>query len=81
LCIDAVERVNPMLNAVITRIYDKARDAANGSIPDGPCQGVPMLLKDLGARLAGDPMYAGMKFLRDAAWTARRSHLRLKSDG
>src|SRR3712207_8423829 len=29
---------------------------------------VPMLLKDLACHSAGDPMYEGMGFLRDAGW-------------
>jgi amidase len=68
LAIEAIERVNPTLNAVITPLFDKARAAADGDLPEGPFRGVPMVLKDLGCHSAGDPMYEGMKFLRDAGW-------------
>jgi amidase len=63
-----IEALNPQLNAVITPLFEKALDAARGDLPDGPFRGVPMLLKDLGCHSAGDPMYEGMAFLRDAGW-------------
>src|SRR5438128_2634104 len=44
--IKRIERINPALNAVITPMYDQAREAANGELPDGPFTGVPFLLKD-----------------------------------
>jgi amidase len=71
LAIDAIERLNPKLNAVITPLFDKARQTASGPLPDGPFRGVPMLLKDLACHSAGDPMYEGMKFLRQAGWIER----------
>jgi amidase len=48
-----VERVNPTLNAVVTPMFDLAREAARGRLPDGPFTGVPFLLKDLFAAYAG----------------------------
>jgi len=57
--IKRVERVNPQLNAVITRAYDLAR-AAVATIPlDARLAGVPFLLKDLVATQAGVPMGSG----------------------
>ncbi|HEX8085541.1 MAG TPA: amidase [Solirubrobacteraceae bacterium] len=63
-----IEALNPELNAVITPLFEKARSVAAGELPDGPFRGVPMLLKDLACHSAGDPMYEGSKFLRDAGW-------------
>ena len=63
-----IEAVDPELNAVITPLFEKARAAAEGELPDGPFRGVPLLLKDLACHSAGDPMYEGMAFLRDAGW-------------
>src|SRR5207249_2989543 len=60
-----IERWNPQLNAVVTPIYDQARAAAQGTLPDGPFAGVPFLLKDLGARYGGVRMTCGSAFLRD----------------
>ena len=60
-----VERVNPRLNAVITPMFELAREAARGPLPDGPFTGVPFLLKDLGPAYAGVRMCEGTAFLRD----------------
>jgi amidase len=60
-----IERVNPRLNAVIHPMYDEARRAAEGDIPDGPFKGVPFLLKDLLAAYAGVPMTSSCAFTRD----------------
>jgi len=58
-----IEAVNPSLDAVIRTRFDKARDEAGGDIPDGPFRGVPFLLKDLGAHVAGEPTAHGLSAL------------------
>jgi len=64
-----IERLDPELGAVITRQFERARAwAAAPDLPEGPFRGVPMLLKDLGAHLAGDPVHCGMRALRRANW-------------
>ena len=63
--IERIERVNPQLNAVVTPMYDLARAAARGPLPDGPFTGVPFLLKDLTAAYAGVRITSGSVFLRD----------------
>lgn len=57
--IDRVERLNPALNAVITTMYEQARNAATGKLPEGPFTGVPFLLKDLIASYRGVRMTCG----------------------
>src|SRR5271156_2018411 len=70
--IDRIERLNPQLNAVIHKHYQRALDQARGPIPDGPFRGVPFLLKDLGAgNLAGDPIHWGTRFLKDGGHCAK----------
>jgi amidase len=70
--IDRIERLNPALNAVITKLYDKARAlAVSGYLPDGPFRGVPLLLKDYSCYTDGDPYYEGTKFLRDLDWRSK----------
>src|SRR3954453_18378491 len=60
--ITRVERVNPHLNAVIRPLYDEARQQARGPIQDGRFKGVPFLLKDLQAAVAGSPLSFGSRF-------------------
>ncbi len=63
--IERIERINPELNAVVTPMYDDARRAALGPIPDGPFAGVPFLLKDFLAEYAGVRFTEGSAFLED----------------
>ena len=64
-----IEKIDPELGAVITRQFDRARAWATAAdLPSGPFRGVPMLLKDLGAHLAGDPVHCGMRALKQAGW-------------
>lgn len=58
-----IERINPKLNAVITPMYDIARDAANSEIPEGPFAGVPFLMKDIIALYGGVRMNLGAALL------------------
>jgi amidase len=64
--IERIEAANGEINAVIHKLYDEGREAAAGELPDGPFKGVPFLLKDLGAALAGQPLHMGMQYLKDA---------------
>lgn len=63
--IERIERLNPKLNAVITPMYEQAREAAQGTLPEGPFRGVPYLLKDLVASYAGTRMAWGSAFMRN----------------
>jgi amidase len=60
-----IEAVNPKLDAVIRTRFDAARKEAEGELPDGPFRGVPMLFKDLGCTVAGEPTGFGLGPLRD----------------
>ncbi len=63
-----IEMLNPRLDAVIRTRFDQARERAAGALPDGPFRGVPILLKDLGCLVAGEPTAFGLGPLRDVAW-------------
>lgn len=63
--IERIERVNPVINAVITPMYEEARKSASSVAVDAPFAGVPFLLKDLGASYAGVRMCQGSAFLKD----------------
>lgn len=67
--IERIEKLNPTINAVITPMYEIARDAAKAKISDGPFSGVPFLLKDAVASYGGAPMYMGSKLLRQLNYT------------
>jgi len=63
--IAGIEKVNPKLNAVIHRMYDHARAAANGPLPEGPFRGVPFVVKDLDGWLAGEPYTQSCRMSKD----------------
>jgi len=68
--IAGIEQLNPELNAVIHPLFESARAAARGPLPDGPFRGVPTLFKDLFCGVEGDPLHEGMRFLKNANWRA-----------
>lgn len=59
--IERIEALNPALNAVIYKLYDRARSAA-AQPPSGIFGGVPFLLKDSLGHLAGVPTRQGSAF-------------------
>jgi amidase len=62
--IEGIERVNPAVNAVVTTMFDAARQqAARNS--GGVFAGVPFLLKDLAVEVDGVRFTEGSAFLRD----------------
>jgi amidase len=63
--INRIERLNPQLNAVIYKMYELARKAADGDLPDGPFKGVPFLMKDILMAYAGVPLTMGSRFFKD----------------
>lgn len=60
-----VEAHNPKLNAVVRKLYEPAKAAANGDLPNGPFRGVPFLLKDLQSTMEGVPTSQGNRWLKD----------------
>lgn len=63
--IERIETHNPALNAVVNKLYESAREAAKRPLPDGPFCGVPIVMKDLLATLAGVPTSAGNRLWKD----------------
>lgn len=63
--IQRIEKLNPDINAVIHPMFDQAREAAQGELPDGPFKGVPYLLKDILAACEGVPLTSGSRMLKD----------------
>ncbi len=61
--IDAAQRVNPQINAIIHPRYEAA--AAEAASPGGgPFAGVPMVVKDLGCVIKGEPHHFGNRALK-----------------
>jgi amidase len=81
--IERVEARNPAVNAVVMRLYDYGRQAIADGLPPGPFHGVPYLLKDLTATLAGVRTTRGSKYFAGAPpATADSEHVRrLKAAG
>lgn len=63
IAIRAVEAVDEPLNAVVHRMYSAAKAAAEGTLPDGPFRGVPMVVKDFDGFVAGVPFTASTRFM------------------
>jgi len=59
-----IEALNDDLNAVIHPLFERARAAAQGDLPDGPFRGVPIVVKDLDGKLAGAPYHGGNRLLK-----------------
>ena len=65
-----IEALDPHLNAVIHRRFERAR--AEAKTPrDGPFAGVPFLVKDLIAHSEGDPFYEGIRGVATQKYRAR----------
>jgi amidase len=66
--IERIERINPLLNAVVIEWFGHARSvAADPGLPSGPFRGVPFLLKDLYTSFAGQTLSNGNVALKEAA--------------
>lgn len=61
--LDRIERRNGPINAVVRRMDETARQQAQQPT-DGPFAGVPTLIKDLGAEVAGTPTGSGCRLYR-----------------
>ena len=59
------EQVNPDLNAVVHERFDAAREEVSAGLPEGPLTGVPVLVKPLGADVAGLPTTRGSRLWAD----------------
>ena len=68
-----IERRNPQLNAVVTPMFDAARQAIAQGLPDGAFRGVPFLVKELVASVVGDRPNSGELVLPTITSPARRS--------
>lgn len=63
--ISRADAVNPQLNAIVLKHHDKAREAIQQGLPEGPFTGVPFLVKDLFIEMQGTVTTNGSVFLKD----------------
>ena len=59
--IDTIERHNPVINAVVYKLYERAQVRVNRGLPEGPFTGVPFLLKDLALAYRAVPLTNGSR--------------------
>lgn len=59
------ERINPSINAIVTKLYDFAKNFLNKANKDSAFFGVPFLLKDLLSHLKGTKLSSGSRLLKD----------------
>jgi Asp-tRNA(Asn)/Glu-tRNA(Gln) amidotransferase A subunit family amidase len=59
------ETSNPAVNAICLPMYEEAKAALAGGLHEGPFTGVPFLLKDLYAMVAGAPLTNGSALFAD----------------
>ncbi|MEP7045038.1 MAG: amidase [Ilumatobacteraceae bacterium] len=69
--IEAAQRVNPQINAIIHPRYEAAAAEASASNPGAaPFAGVPMVVKDLGCMMKGEPYHLGSRGLKSVDYRA-----------
>lgn len=61
--IERAEARNPKLNAIVTPLFERARERVD-HLPKGPLYGVPFLLKDLKVQLKGTPTSNGTRLMK-----------------
>jgi len=61
--LSTIAQRNPALNAIVTPLYDEARQAVDAGLPDGVFSGVPFVVKELVVSLAGVPSTLSSKLL------------------
>lgn len=72
-----IEARNPTLNAIVTPMFEAAREAVAAGLPDGPFSGVPYAFKELVVSVKGAPttaasrLYAGTPATADSELVAR----------
>jgi amidase len=77
VAIARAEAVNPKINGIVHKQYERARATVDKGLPNGPLAGVPYLIKDLATFDAGEParlgssLYADFIADHDSSYTAR----------
>ena len=67
--IDRIETLDPRFNAMVSTRFDEARAEVAAGLPDGPLRGVPIVIKNLGTDVAGQPAADGSRLFADVVAT------------
>ncbi len=59
--LEAIEKLNPKLNSVVSVLADDAQKEIDAGLPDGPFKGVPFVIKEMVAHAAGATMQMGSR--------------------
>ena len=81
IAVRRAERINPVVNAIVTPMYDLARRQISEGVDDGMFAGVPFLLKDLRASYKGVPSTAGNAWMTSTPDFDSEVTLRFKQAG
>src|SRR5690606_2715804 len=65
-----IEVRNPALNAIVTPMFEAAREAVAAGLPDGPFRGVPYAFKELVVSVKGAPTTSASRLYAGAPATA-----------
>jgi Asp-tRNA(Asn)/Glu-tRNA(Gln) amidotransferase A subunit family amidase len=65
VAIARADQVNPAINAIVHKQYERARASVAAGLPSGPLTGVPYLLKDLAFFDKGEPARLGSSLFKD----------------
>jgi amidase len=68
-----IDALNGTINAVVTTLYELARQQAATFDPAAPFCGVPLLLKDACLQVEGTTYYLGLTALRDINYTSKHT--------
>lgn len=60
-----IEQRDGAINAVVTRLFESAREAVRAKVADGPFMGVPFLIKELVASVAGTVTHSSSRLYAD----------------
>ena len=61
--VSLIKALDPQINAIVTPMFEEAKTAVSAGLPDGPFQGVPFFVKDLGEMIEGVRSTGGSRAL------------------
>jgi Asp-tRNA(Asn)/Glu-tRNA(Gln) amidotransferase A subunit family amidase len=75
------EQVDPAINAIVHKQYERAREAVAAGLPEGSLKGVPYLIRDLGFFETGEPATSGSRLFKGLLPITKRPMSRVARRG